>query len=98
MAVRIPIDTDRLKSFCQRHHIRKLAFFGSVLRNDFGPTSDVDVLYEFEPGHEPGWEIATIEQELSELLGHRADLVPLRHLNHRIRDQILAQAEMQYAA
>ena len=68
------------------HHLRRLSFFGSVLRDDFHPDSHVDVLYEFEPGHEPGWNIHNIEQELTPLLGRRIDLVPLKYLNARIRD------------
>ena len=51
MSPRIPIDRERIAGFCRRHHIRKLALFGSVLRDDFGPDSDVDVLVEFEPAH-----------------------------------------------
>ena len=98
MAARISIDSERLAEFCRRHRIRKLAFFGSVLRDDFHPDSDVDVLYEFEPGHEPGWEIQTVEDELTRLLGRRVDLVPLKYLNARIRDRVLADAEIQYAA
>ena len=98
MAAHAPIDKQRLAEFCRRHHIRRLAFFGSVLRSDFRPDSDIDVLYEFEPGHEPGWEIALIEEQLSSLLGHRVDLVPFRYLNHHIRDKVLAEAEIQYAA
>ena len=55
---------------CRRHHIRKLAFFGSVLRDDFGPNSDVDVLLEFEPGHEPGFfALFDIEKSFPRLLG-----------------------------
>src|SRR5207244_807678 len=57
VSTRIPINSERLAEFCRRHHIRRLALFGSVVREDFGPQSDVDVLYEFEPGHELGWEI-----------------------------------------
>ena len=76
MPARIPIDSQRLKEFCRRHHICRLAFFGSVLRDDFRSDSDVDVLYEFEPGYEPGWEIESVQEELSRLIGRRADLVP----------------------
>jgi predicted nucleotidyltransferase len=65
----IQIDRDAIAAFCQRHHIRKLAFFGSVLRDDFRPDSDVDVLVEFEPEHIPGLlRIAGMELELSALL------------------------------
>ncbi len=56
MTARINIDHDKIAEFCRRHHIRRLALFGSVLRDDFGPESDVDVLVEFEPGHVPGLE------------------------------------------
>ena len=56
MLSHIPIDRERIASFCRRHHIRKLAFFGSVLRADFRPDSDVDVLVDFEPGHAPVFE------------------------------------------
>ena len=61
MPARLQIDSLQLAEFCHRHHIRRLALFGSVLRDDFGPESDVDVLYEFEPGFEPGWDIETHE-------------------------------------
>lgn len=98
MPARIPVDRNRLAEFCRRHHICRLAFFGSVLRGDFRPDSDVDVLYEFQPGHEPGWDIALVEDELAALLGRRVDLVPFKYLNPRIRDQVLAEAETQYAA
>jgi uncharacterized protein len=98
MAVRIPVNRASLDEFCRRHHIRKLSFFGSVLREDFGPENDVDVLYEFEEGQAPSWDIVSIEQELSTLLGRNVDLVPAKYLNRWIRDTVLAQAEVQYAA
>src|SRR5205814_5668376 len=98
MVAHIAVDEARIAEFCRRHHIRKLAFFGSVLRDDFRPDSDIDVLYEFEPGHEPGWSIAAVEEELGRLLGRRVDLVPFKYINRRIRDRILSEAEIQYAA
>jgi uncharacterized protein len=98
MPAHIHVDHQRLADFCHRHHIRRLAFFGSVLRDDFGPHSDVDVLYEFEPGHEPGWAIAQIEEELAGIIGRRVDLVPYKYLNPRMRERILRYAEVQYAA
>jgi hypothetical protein len=64
----------QIETFCREHHIRSLAFFGSVVREDFGPQSDIDVLVEFEPGHIPGLDFFTIEAELSLLLGREADL------------------------
>ncbi len=72
--IRIQIPKERITDFCQRHHIRKLAIFGSALRDDFGPDSDVDVLVEFEPGHVPGLAFFGIEQELSAILGRKVDL------------------------
>src|SRR5215204_1791824 len=97
MRARIAVDQDRLSEFCRRHHIHKLAFFGSVLRDDFASDSDVDVLYEFEEGFAPGWEITAIEEELTSILGRKVDLVPFKYLNPRIKDHILSDAEIIYA-
>lgn len=92
------IPLDMIADFCRRHHIRKLALFGSVLRDDFGPDSDVDVLVEFEPGHTPGLALIRTQDELSVLLGGRpVDLVTPKFLNHRIRSHILAEAKVLYA-
>jgi len=100
VAIRIPIDRGALADFCKRRHVRKLSLFGSVLRQDFRPDSDVDVLVEFDPEHVPGFiALHGMEEELSSLLGGRAvDLVTERFLNHRIRERVLAGAEVQYAA
>jgi predicted nucleotidyltransferase len=100
VATSIPIDRDALANFCRRHHVRRLSLFGSVLRQDFGPASDVDVLAEFEPDHVPGFiALHDLEEELSTLLGGRkVDLVTERFLNRRIRERVLAGAELQYAA
>jgi len=98
MRSQVPIDREKLASFCRRHHIRKLAFFGSVLRDDFRPNSDIDVLVDFEPGRTPGFAIVDIEEELSQLLGGRkVDLVSEKYLNPRLRGPVLASAEVQYA-
>jgi hypothetical protein len=95
--MRIP--QDRLEEFCRRNHIRKLSLFGSVITGDFGPDSDVDVLVEFEPGHVPGLALIRMQDELAALLGGReVDLVTPKFLNRRIRDQILREAVVQYAA
>jgi uncharacterized protein len=96
MATKIPIDRQRIAEFCRRHHIRRLAFFGSVLRSDFGPESDVDVLVEFEPGHVPGLAFLSMEEELSKLLGRRVDLNTPGFLSPYFRDRVLAEAEVQY--
>jgi hypothetical protein len=70
----IQVPASEIKRFCRKNHIRKLSFFGSVVRDDFGPQSDVDVLVEFEPGHIPGLDFFLMEAELSRLLGRKVDL------------------------
>ena len=98
MSPRIEIDRDRIADFCQQHHVRKLALFGSVLRGDFTPDSDVDVLVEFEPGHVPGLGFFAMERELSEILGYKVDLNTPGFLSDYFREQILAEAEVQYVS
>lgn len=96
-ATRLPITREQLADFCQRHHIQRLAFFGSVVRDDFGPDSDVDVLVEFDPDHIPGWDIVTIEDEFSRLIGGRpVQFVNPKYLNHRLEEQVLSEAQVQY--
>ncbi len=90
------VDRAQLAAFCRKHHIRRLAFFGSVLRDDFGPESDVDVLVEFEPGHVPGLAFFAMEQELSQLLGRKVDLNTVHFLGPRIAQRVQAEAEVQY--
>ena len=92
----LAISTDTLAECCRRHHIRKLSLFGSVLRDDFRPDSDVDVLVEFEPGHVPGLAFFGMQEELSELLGRRGDLHTPGFLSRYFRDNVLAQASVQY--
>ncbi|HKA53164.1 MAG TPA: nucleotidyltransferase family protein [Candidatus Binatia bacterium] len=96
---KIPIPKEQIAEFCRRHHIRKLALFGSVLRDDFRPDSDVDVLVEFEPDHLPGLiGFAGMELELSQLLGDRkVDLNTPQFLSPYFRDEVLEEAEVQYA-
>jgi len=78
---------------------RRRALFGSVLRDDFSPDSDIDVLVEFQPGHVPGLRFVSIEREFSELLhGRRVDMVTAPFLNPRMRDQVLRSAEPLYVA
>ena len=98
MGMRIAVPSDSLAEFCRRNRIRRLAFFGSVLRDDFGPASDVDVLAEFDPGAVVGlFEIYDMEQELSALLGGRAVQISTpRWLSKYFRDQVLAEAEVAY--
>jgi predicted nucleotidyltransferase len=96
---RFPLSGPVLTDFCRRHHIRKLSLFGSVLRDDFGPDSDVDVLVEFDEQHVPGFEFIRIQLELSELLGGRkVDLVTSRALSPFLREKILHSAEKRFGA
>ncbi len=99
MSPHISIDRETLAEFCRRHHIERLAIFGSALRDDFPPDSDVDVLVEFQPGHVPGLAFVTIEREFSGLLqGRRVDMVTPKFLNARIRAEVLTSAEGLYDA
>ena len=84
--------------FCRKHHIRRLALFGSVLREDFGPESDLDVLVEFEPDRIPGWAFFGMQDELGELLRRRVDLNTPRFLGRSFRDQVQAEALPLYEA
>ncbi|HXG10716.1 MAG TPA: nucleotidyltransferase family protein [Gemmataceae bacterium] len=93
---RIAVNRTQLAHFCRRHHIRRLAFFGSALRDDFRPDSDLDVLVEFEPGHTPGLTFFDIQAQLSELLGRKVDLNTPQSLSRYFRDQVLAEAEIAY--
>lgn len=92
------INKDKLSDFCGRHHIRRLAIFGSALRVDFGPESDVDVLVDFMPGHTPGFfRLFEMEEELSCLFGGRkVELRTPEDLSRYFRDKVVATAEVQY--
>ena len=94
----IAIPKDKIADFCRRHRIRKLALFGSVLREDFSPKSDIDILVEFEPGHVPGLAFFRMERELSEILGRKVDLNTPKFLSRYFREQVLAEAETHYVA
>ena len=95
---KIPLDRTRIAAFCKSHHIRKLSLFGSVLRGDFGPESDIDVLVEFVPGHPVGFiRLAAVERELSEMLGRKVDLRTPAELSRYFRDEVLRSAEVHYA-
>lgn len=95
----IALPKGRLDEFCRRNHIAKLSLFGSVLREDFRPDSDVDVLVEFEEGHKPGFlGLARMEEELSEMLGGRkVDLRTPQELSRYFREEVLDSAVVQYA-
>jgi predicted nucleotidyltransferase len=96
---RIDIPKERIAEFCRRNHIRRLALFGSVLRDDFTAESDVDILVEFEPDARVGLlGLARMEIELSELLGRKVDLNTPGFLSDYFRDEVLTEAETQYDA
>jgi len=94
---RFNVPEARLAEFCHRHHITKLSVFGSVLRDDFRPDSDIDVLVEFEPDYVPGFGIIDIENELSKLAGRKVDLRTLKDLSRYFRDRIVREAKVEYA-
>ena len=99
MTVAIQISRQQLADFCRRRHVRKLSLFVSVLRADFGPDSDVDVLIEFELSAAVGYfELADMEAELSGLLGRKADIRTPAELSPYFRDKVLAAAETQYVS
>jgi len=96
MSAKVPMDRERLADFCRRHHIRRLALFGSVLRDDFGPHSDIDILVEFEPGQVPGFRMVDLEDELSALVGLKVDLHTPASLSKYFRDRVVREAQDQY--
>lgn len=87
-----------MAAFCRRNHIRKLSVFGSVLRDDFTPASDVDVLVEFESGRTPGFAFILIQDELSDMLGRRVDLNTPGCLSPYFRQEVLHEATALYDA
>ena len=96
--VRIEVPREQIVDFCRRHRVRRLALFGSVLRDDFTPDSDVDVLVEFEPGQTPGLAFFGMQDELSGILGRRVDLNTPNELSKYFKDEVLAEAEPIYGA
>ena len=94
--IKFELPKDEISSFCHRHHIKKLSIFGSALREDFRPESDIDILVEFEPGYTPGLNFFTIEEELSKILGKKVDLHTPNFLSKYFRDMVLKEAQIQY--
>jgi len=94
----ISIQKDKIADFCKRHHIQRLAIYGSALRIDFKPESDIDVLVEFAPGHTPGFfKLFEIENELSDLFGGRkVEIRTPQDLSMYFRDKVIEGAEVQY--
>ena len=96
--IQIALPKDKIAAFCKRNHIRKLLLFGSALRGDFNEKSDVDFLVEFEPEHIPGLiRLAGMENELTEIIGRKADLRTAEDLSAYFRQEALKSAEVQYA-
>ncbi len=95
----IDIPHERIAEFCRQNHIRRLALFGSILRDDFGPSSDVDVLVEFQPGQRVGlFRLTGIELALSDLLGRKVDLNTAGFLSPYFREEVLREARTLYVA
>ena len=98
MPSKLQLDREAVTAFCRRHRVRRLALFGSVLRDDFTPQSDVDILVDFEPGHVIGLAFFAMEAELAALIGRKVDLSTPGFLSRYFRDQVLAEAEDLYVA
>ena len=98
-SARIDVPAERIEEFCRKNHVKKLALFGSVLRDDFRPDSDIDVLVEFEPGKVPGLlRLARMERELSAIFGDRpVDIRTAEDLSTYFRHEVVESAEIQYA-
>ncbi len=90
------IPKDKVADFCRRCHIRRLAVFGSALRDEYAPDSDVDVLVEFEEGHTPGFAFFGLQDVLSGLVGRKVDLHTPKFLSRYFRDRVIKEAEVQY--
>ena len=97
MSLKIDLPEDKIKDFCQSNQIRRFSLFGSVLRKDFGPESDVDVLIEFESRANVGLiTLAGMEIELSQIIGNKVEIHTVKGLNPHFRDEVLGLAEVQY--
>ena len=99
MSARIEIPKEPVADFCRRHRIRRLSLFGSVLRDDFGPESDIDVLVEFDAGARVGlFALAAMEIELGRMLSRKVDLRTPQDLSRYFRDEVVQSAELQFAS
>ncbi len=93
------IPKEKLKTFCKRNHIIKLSLFGSALRDELKPKSDIDILVEFDKKHIPGFmDLAGMEIELAEMIGRKVDLRTPDELSRYFRDEVLSKAKVEYAA
>lgn len=97
MNAQVSIPKDQIAAFCEGHGIKRLSIFGSALRSDFGPDSDIDVLVEFEPDRTPGlFGFAGMELELTRMLGRKVDLRTPEDLSRYFRQEVLAEAQTQH--
>ncbi|MCH8804684.1 MAG: nucleotidyltransferase family protein [Planctomycetes bacterium] len=95
----LTVEAEQLADVCRRHHVCELAVFGSAARGDAGPDSDIDVLVQFEPSARIGFiALSRLTRDLEVLFGRRVDVATKRGLNARIRDRVLAEAEVVFAA
>ena len=96
---RFPVPSEKVEEFCRRHKIRRLSLFGSVLRDDFGPDSDVDVLVDYEAGAQVSlFDLVRQEKELSALVGRKVDLRTPEELSRFFRNDVIREAALQYVA
>ena len=95
---RIDFDREALAALCRKWHITKLAFFGSVMRDDFGPDSDIDLLYEFEEGYTLGLGFVDMIEDFAAFFGRTVDMVAFNSIDRRLKKCILADAQVQYVA
>ena len=96
---KISIPSEKIARFCERNQIQKLSFFGSVLRDDFSPQSDIDILVEFEPKQIPGLiKLSVMEQELSNLLERQVDLRTAEDLSEYFRQEVVDSAVVEYVS
>jgi len=98
MTSAVSIPQAEIAALCRRCHVERLALFGSVLRDDFQPTSDVDILVEFQPGKTPGLAFIDLQDALADLLGHRVDLNTPANLSPYFRHEVLKEAEPVYVS
>lgn len=96
--IHIEFPKEEIEEFCKKHYIRKLSLFGSALRDDFTPESDLDILVEFDPSHIPGLiRLAGMEIELAGLLGRKVDMRTAQDLSPYFREDVLSSAKVRYA-
>lgn len=96
LAPTLNLDYELVREFCERHHIRKFSIFGSALRADFSPESDLDVLVEFQPEHVPGLAFFEMQDELTQLLNREVDLNTKGFLSEYFRERVLQEAQVIY--